>query len=113
MKRCFALIAFLILGCATGPTHQTMKERYDPRIGVMTYDDALSELGIPADIASGAEFIVATWKNVEKIGVIIPGKSIVIQKTKLNGHELTLYFDALDATLVKWRFIRHKSGLLF
>lgn len=100
------ILLLLIMGCA-GLRTQEHIDRWNARVGVMTFDEAINLLGPPAAQAEGDTILVASWRAEQQSGAYvhhfrtIPGAAV---KTISHGWEMQLTFDKTTRLLTDWTY---------
>ena len=121
MRRATALLAVLLLSCASDDAARQRAQTWNARIGNWTYDQTIADYGPPLSRADGLETFVAEWGRSTSHQQIIgrrepivcndpnrfcnpypgdPGRVITVT----HGWELRLVFEAETQVLRSWSY---------
>lgn len=104
---------FLLMGC--GPSMQSIQDRMDSQIGVLTYDQAINRWGPPYSVIGGSGVWNALW-SVEAppgacntvLSYLPPGFTggYPMARSIRNGEALRITFDKTTRFMVDWSYRR-------
>ena len=104
---------FLLMGC--GPSMQSVQDRMDSQIGVLTYDQAINRWGPPSSVIGGSGALNALWSMEAPPGAcetvlsyLSPGfaQGYPMARSIRNGEALSITFDKTTRFMVEWSYRR-------
>jgi hypothetical protein len=92
-------------GCANAQWAK-VQQQMDANIGVLTYDQAITQMGPPTATSEGDAVIVADWVMHTKTTMAMPIAGFWYTQEQPHGQRWRLIFDRQTKRLTEWKYDR-------